>query len=222
MTMSIGKALPRKEDRRLLTGGGSYSDDVHLPDLAYAIVVRSPHAHARIRAIEDAGGAARCPACWRWLTGVDVCRRRAQADPAQSDADRLPPADIALQEPRRLRARPRAASDPADRSGALRRRRRGAWWWANTFVGRQGRRRADHDRLRAAAARDHGAVAAAQGGAPRAAGRARPQRLHRRGRGRCRRDRGSIRARRPCDPSGHLGAARDRRSARCAGGDRRL
>ena len=37
MTVSIGKALPRKEDRRLLTGGGSYSDDVHLPDLAYAI-----------------------------------------------------------------------------------------------------------------------------------------------------------------------------------------
>ena len=57
MTVSIGKALPRKEDLRLLTGGGSYSDDVHLPGLAYAIVVRSPHAHARIRAIDDASGA---------------------------------------------------------------------------------------------------------------------------------------------------------------------
>jgi len=47
----IGKALPRLEDRRLLTGRGCYSDDYNLPNQVYAVLVRSPYAHARIAAI---------------------------------------------------------------------------------------------------------------------------------------------------------------------------
>jgi carbon-monoxide dehydrogenase large subunit len=48
----IGKPVRRREDVRLVTGAGRYTDDVSLPDQAYAAFVRSPHAHARIRAID--------------------------------------------------------------------------------------------------------------------------------------------------------------------------
>ena len=47
----IGKPVPRKEDDRLLRGDGSYADDWNLPLQAYACMVRSPHAHARIKKI---------------------------------------------------------------------------------------------------------------------------------------------------------------------------
>src|SRR4051812_27787497 len=53
----IGKPLPRKEDERLLTGRGSYAADLALPGEAHAAIVRSPHAHARIRAIDSAAAA---------------------------------------------------------------------------------------------------------------------------------------------------------------------
>ncbi|MGA6966415.1 MAG: hypothetical protein WBZ51_22720, partial [Xanthobacteraceae bacterium] len=52
MSEGIGQALRRKEDRRLVTGAGRFSDDVNMPGQVYAHMVRSPHAHARIRAIE--------------------------------------------------------------------------------------------------------------------------------------------------------------------------
>src|ERR1700757_305281 len=48
----IGEPLRRLEDARLLTGRGCYSDDFSLAGQVYAVVVRSPHAHARITAIE--------------------------------------------------------------------------------------------------------------------------------------------------------------------------
>ena len=44
----IGERLPRKEDRRLLTGRGRFSDDFNAPGQAYAAFLRAPHAHARI------------------------------------------------------------------------------------------------------------------------------------------------------------------------------
>jgi CO/xanthine dehydrogenase Mo-binding subunit len=44
----IGEPVLRKEDLRLITGAGCFSDDVNLPGQAYAIMVRSPHEHARI------------------------------------------------------------------------------------------------------------------------------------------------------------------------------
>jgi carbon-monoxide dehydrogenase large subunit len=45
---AIGQPLRRKEDERLLTGRGRFSDDFTLPGQSYAAVVRSPHPHARI------------------------------------------------------------------------------------------------------------------------------------------------------------------------------
>src|SRR4051794_21121008 len=48
----IGQPVRRREDRRLLTGKGRYSDDLNLAGQVYAGMVRSPHAHALIRSIE--------------------------------------------------------------------------------------------------------------------------------------------------------------------------
>jgi len=68
--MGIGAAVPRKEDARLLTGRGSFSDDLHLPGQAHAVMVRSPHAHARIGRI-DAAEALALPGVLAVLTGAD-------------------------------------------------------------------------------------------------------------------------------------------------------
>ncbi|WP_143301124.1 xanthine dehydrogenase family protein molybdopterin-binding subunit, partial [Candidatus Entotheonella palauensis] len=48
----IGAAIRRKEDRRFLTGTGQFVDDVKLPHMVYAAVVRSPHPHANILTID--------------------------------------------------------------------------------------------------------------------------------------------------------------------------
>ena len=48
----IGARIARKEDYRFLTGAGQYTDDVTLPNQAHAVFVRSPHAHAKIKAIK--------------------------------------------------------------------------------------------------------------------------------------------------------------------------
>ncbi len=44
--------MKRKEDARLIRGLGNYCDDVRLPGMLHAVLVRSPHAHARIRSID--------------------------------------------------------------------------------------------------------------------------------------------------------------------------
>ena len=49
----IGDALPRREDLRLLRGRGRYSDDINAEGQAYAVMVRSPHAHARIKSVDS-------------------------------------------------------------------------------------------------------------------------------------------------------------------------
>jgi carbon-monoxide dehydrogenase large subunit len=66
----IGAPVRRKEDARLLTGKGSYSDDLDLPGQVYAAMVRSPHAHARIARI-DAAEALAMPGVLAVLTGAD-------------------------------------------------------------------------------------------------------------------------------------------------------
>ena len=66
----IGKALPRKEDERLITGKGRFTDDFNLDGQAYAAVVRSPHPHARIVAIDTAAAKA-MPGVLGAFTGAD-------------------------------------------------------------------------------------------------------------------------------------------------------
>ena len=67
----IGKPVRRREDSRFLTGAGNYADDMSLPGQAYAYVLRSPHAHARIAGI-DAGPAAGMPGVLAVLSGSDA------------------------------------------------------------------------------------------------------------------------------------------------------
>ncbi|MDH3241299.1 MAG: xanthine dehydrogenase family protein molybdopterin-binding subunit [Alphaproteobacteria bacterium] len=67
---ALGQPVTRFEDQRLLTGGGRYIDDFKLPHMAYGVVLRSPHAHARIRAIDTAQAAA-MPGVLTILTGAD-------------------------------------------------------------------------------------------------------------------------------------------------------
>ena len=67
----IGQPVRRKEDLRLVTGKGRFSDDVNWPNQAYAVFVRSPHAHARIVSIDTAPARA-MPGVLLVLTGADV------------------------------------------------------------------------------------------------------------------------------------------------------
>jgi carbon-monoxide dehydrogenase large subunit len=67
----IGQPVRRREDLRLVTGKGNYTDDVSLPGQAYAAMVRSPHAHARIRGI-DTTAAKALPGVLAVLTGRDL------------------------------------------------------------------------------------------------------------------------------------------------------
>jgi carbon-monoxide dehydrogenase large subunit len=67
----FGKAIKRREDPRFVTGRGQYVDDVKLAGTTHAAFVRSPHPHARIRAIEAAGARA-VPGVIAVFTGTDV------------------------------------------------------------------------------------------------------------------------------------------------------
>ncbi len=67
---ALGQAVPRSEDPRLLTGGGRYVDDVELPDSCIGYILRSPHAHATINAI-DTEAARSAPGVLLVLTGAD-------------------------------------------------------------------------------------------------------------------------------------------------------
>jgi carbon-monoxide dehydrogenase large subunit len=67
---ALGQAVPRFEDPRLLRGGGRYVDDMVLPRMVFGHVLRSPHAHARIRTI-DTSAAKAAPGVLAVLTGAD-------------------------------------------------------------------------------------------------------------------------------------------------------
>src|SRR5215475_1927572 len=66
----IGQAVSRFEDPRLVRGGGRYVDDIALPGMAFGYVLRSPHAHAKIRAI-DVTAARAASGVLAVLTGAD-------------------------------------------------------------------------------------------------------------------------------------------------------
>ncbi|MEO8849899.1 MAG: xanthine dehydrogenase family protein molybdopterin-binding subunit, partial [Casimicrobiaceae bacterium] len=67
----VGQSVLRKEDARFLTGSGQYTDDVTLPRQTHAVFVRSPHAHARIRAV-DTQAAKAAPGVVAVYTAADL------------------------------------------------------------------------------------------------------------------------------------------------------
>jgi carbon-monoxide dehydrogenase large subunit len=90
----IGQSVRRREDLRLLTGHGRYSDDYNVPGEAFAVMVRSPHAHAQIRSI-DTMAASGAPGVLAVLTGRDLLADGLRAIP---HAVRMgSPADIQLE-----------------------------------------------------------------------------------------------------------------------------
>lgn len=69
----MGKRVKRKEDPRLLTGLGKFVDDVRLPRMAHAAILRSPHAHARIIRV-DVSKAEAMPGVICTLAGEEVAK----------------------------------------------------------------------------------------------------------------------------------------------------
>src|SRR3954464_8527032 len=67
----VGQSIRRKEDPPLITGRGRYVDDITLPGTLHAVIVRSPHAHAKIVSI-DKSGAERRDDVHLVLTGDDM------------------------------------------------------------------------------------------------------------------------------------------------------
>ena len=55
----IGESIKRKEDARFLRGQGHYLDDFVLPNMAHMAILRSPHAHARIKSIDATAASAK-------------------------------------------------------------------------------------------------------------------------------------------------------------------
>ena len=66
----IGAPARRREDDRLLRGAGSYSDDFNLADQLFVVMVRSPHAHAKISRV-DTSAASEVSGVSAVLTGAD-------------------------------------------------------------------------------------------------------------------------------------------------------
>ena len=70
-TRIFGSGIRRREDPRLITGGATYTDDVQLPGMAYAAILRSPHAHAKINSINTIAAKA-SPGVVAVFTGADT------------------------------------------------------------------------------------------------------------------------------------------------------
>jgi len=69
----VGRPLRRREDQRLLTGQGLYIADLALPGMLHAVFVRSPAAHARIRAV-DLSRAKSAPGVVYALSGIELVK----------------------------------------------------------------------------------------------------------------------------------------------------
>ncbi|MGB7260006.1 MAG: xanthine dehydrogenase family protein molybdopterin-binding subunit [Pseudolabrys sp.] len=67
---AIGQGVPRFEDPRLVQGRGRYIDDVVYPGMAFGVLLRSPHGHAKIRSI-DVAAAKAAPGVLAVITAAD-------------------------------------------------------------------------------------------------------------------------------------------------------
>ncbi|GED17372.1 xanthine dehydrogenase family protein molybdopterin-binding subunit [Aneurinibacillus migulanus] len=74
MASMIGTRIKRKEDPKLITGNGNFTDDIKLPGMLYAAFLRSTHAHARIKRI-DVSQAVKHPGVVAIYTGGDLVGR---------------------------------------------------------------------------------------------------------------------------------------------------
>ena len=70
-TRLVGQAIKRREDPRLITGQGTFLDDIKLPGMTHACVLRSPYAHAKIKSIDTSKAKAH-PGVVAVFTGEDM------------------------------------------------------------------------------------------------------------------------------------------------------
>src|SRR5213594_4544879 len=109
---AVGQSVRRREDPRLLQGDGRYSDDVNLPRQAYAVIVRSPHAHALIRAI-DGAAALKADGVLAVLTGNELAADGVGNLPTDTTRKRRDgSAAFATPRPALARGRARHVGDP--------------------------------------------------------------------------------------------------------------
>ncbi len=88
-TNAFGQPLRRKEDVALLIGHGRFTEDLITPAMARAVIIRSPHAHARILSI-DTADAAKSPGVLAILTGADYAADGLGGIPSGSDLITFP------------------------------------------------------------------------------------------------------------------------------------
>ena len=100
----FGASVRRREDPRLITGQATYCDDIQLANMAYAVIVRSPHAHARITSIDTSAAAAAQPGVIAVYTGSDL-EGRVGSIPC---AWLIPDSDLVVPRPPAAGRRPRA------------------------------------------------------------------------------------------------------------------
>src|SRR5262245_40763608 len=67
----IGKSIRRREDHRFITGKGRYTDDMKVPGMLHLAVLRSSHAHAKLKRV-DLEAARSAPGVRLVLAGVDL------------------------------------------------------------------------------------------------------------------------------------------------------
>src|SRR6266540_2733536 len=87
-TKTLGASLKRKEDPRLITGEAKYLDDVRLPGMVYAAILRSPYAHAKIKGV-DTNKATKQPGVIAVFTGQDFKDLPALPCAWQAEAGRI-------------------------------------------------------------------------------------------------------------------------------------
>jgi carbon-monoxide dehydrogenase large subunit len=67
----IGAAILRREDKRFLMGRGNYVSDIKLPNMSHGVILRSPHAHAKVKSV-DIAAALKLPGVVAIFTGADL------------------------------------------------------------------------------------------------------------------------------------------------------
>ena len=90
MTTYTGQSIKRFEDHRLLTGQSSFVDDMTRPDMLHALIIRSPHGHARIRSI-DPSAALALPGVAAVVTAQDIADVAQLPTRESTDADEMRP-----------------------------------------------------------------------------------------------------------------------------------
>jgi CO/xanthine dehydrogenase Mo-binding subunit len=112
----VGQPVPLKEDARLVAGRGRFVDDLGRPRMLHAAMLRSPHAHARIVAI-DTREAEALPGVLAVLTGAEAAARSGPIRPLIPTTAAVPDHCLAVDRARYV-GEPVAAVAAVDRATA--------------------------------------------------------------------------------------------------------